>query len=289
MSSAAGAYSSGMVENRGRLAGKVALITGAARGLGAQIARRFQQQGATAIVTDLSGAEARALADAIGGDAYPLDVTDSAAVAEVFAKVAANHGRLDILVNNAGISGVEDRPEWVQHAHDVAMAQMADAMTGQPPSVHLEMTVGMTDDDWRRVLAVHLDGTFYCTREAMRIMGPQGSGSIINMGSIMGTSGSAGAPAYSAAKAGILGLTRAHALEFVSHGVRVNALAPGFITTPMTDAMGPMLPLIVAQTPMHRLGEPDDIAWAAVYLASDEAKFVTGQVLSPNGGWHMSQ
>jgi len=154
--------------------------------------------------------------------------------------------------------------------------------------VHLEVTVGMTDDDWHRVLAVHLDGTFFCTREAMRIMGTQGSGAIINMSSIMGTSGG-NLPAYCAAKAGILGLTRAHAREFVSQGVRVNAIAPGYIETPMTDVLSPIRPLIVAQTPMHRMGEPDDIAWAAVYLASDEAKFVTGQVLSPNGGWYMSQ
>ena len=278
-----------MAENRGRLAGKIALITGAARGLGEQTARRFQQEGATPIVTDLSLAAARAVADAIDGDAYALDVTDSAAVSEVFAKVAANHGRLDILVNNAGISGLEDRPEQVQHSYDVAMTQMADTAAGKPPSVHLEVTVGMTDNDWHRVLAVHLDGTFFCTREAIRIMGAQGSGAIINMGSVLGTSGSGNVPAYCTAKAGILGLTRAHAREFVSQGVRVNAIAPGYVVTPMTDTLSPMHPLIVAQTPMHRMGEPDDIAWAAVYLASDEAKFVTGQVLSPNGGWYMSQ
>ena len=104
----------------------------------------------------------------------------------------------------------------------------------------------------------------------------------------MGTSGG-NLPAYCAAKAGILGLTRAHAREFVSQGVRVNAIAPGYIETPMTDVLSPIRPLIVAQTPMRRMGDPDDIAWAAVYLASDEAKFVTGQVLSPNGGWYMSQ
>jgi NAD(P)-dependent dehydrogenase (short-subunit alcohol dehydrogenase family) len=142
------------------------------------------------IVTDLSWAGARAMADSVDGDAYALDVTDSTAVAEVFANVAANHGRLDILVNNAGISGLEDGPEQVQHSYDVAMAQMADTVAGKPPSVHLEVTVGMTDNDWHRVLAVHLDGTFFCTGEAMKIMGPQGSGAIINMGSIMGTSGS---------------------------------------------------------------------------------------------------
>ena len=278
-----------MTPTDGRLAGKVALITGAARGLGAQIARRFRDEGATPIVTDLSEEACRAVADTVDGDAYALDVTDSAAVTEVFAKVAANHGRLDILVNNAGISGMEDRPEEVQRAYDITMAQMADSMAGNPPSVFNDVTLRTTDEDWHRVLAVHLDGTFFCTREAMRIMGPQGAGTIINLGSIMGTSGGAGASAYCAAKAGILGLTRSHAREFVAQGIRVNAIAPGWIETAMTDALGPMRPLIAMQTPMGRMGDADDIAWAAVYLASEEAKFVTGQVLSPNGGWTMSQ
>ena len=278
-----------MTTNEGRLSGKIALITGAARGLGAQMARRFRDEGATPIITDLSEADCRTLADELGGDAYALDVTDSAAVTEVFAKVAANHGRLDILVNNAGISGMEDRPEEVQRGYDITMTQMADSMAGNPPSVFNDVTLRTTDDDWHRVLAVHLDGTFFCTREAIRIMGPQGAGAIINLGSIMGTSGGAGAAAYCAAKAGILGLTRSHALEFVAQGIRVNAIAPGWIETAMTDALGPMKPLISMQTPMGRMGDADDIAWAAVYLASDEAKFVTGQVLSPNGGWTMSQ
>src|SRR3954462_15227782 len=278
-----------MTSDQGRLAGKIALITGAARGLGAAMARRFRGEGATPIVTDLSEADARAVAEPLDGDAFALDVTDSAVVAEVFAKVAANHGRLDILVNNAGISGVEDRPEDVQRAYDITMAQMADSMAGNPRSVHPDTTLRTIDDDWHRVLAVHLDGTFFCTREAMRIMTAQRSGCVINLGSIMGTSGGGGAAAYCAAKAGILGLTRAHAREFVAQGIRVNAIAPGWIETAMTDALGPMKPLIVAQTPMLRMGDADDIAWAAVYLGSDEAKFVTGQVLSPNGGWYMSQ
>jgi 3-oxoacyl-[acyl-carrier protein] reductase len=278
-----------MTQDQGRLAGKVALITGAARGLGAAMARRFRDEGATPIITDLSEPDCRALADELDGDAYALDVTDSAAVAEVFAKVAANHGRLDVLVNNAGISGMEDRPEEVQRGYDITMAQMADTLAGNPPSVFNDVTQRTTDDDWHRVLAVHLDGTFFCTREAMRIMAPQRSGVVINLGSIMGTSGGGGAAAYCAAKAGILGLTRAHAREFVAQGIRVNAIAPGWIETAMTDALGPMKPLIVAQTPMQRMGDADDIAWAAVYLASEEAKFVTGQVLSPNGGWYMSQ
>ena len=276
-----------MTGNQGRLAGKVALITGAARGLGEQMARRFYDEGATAIVTDLSETAARAVADSIDGDAYALDVTDSAAVADVFAKVGANHGRLDILVNNAGISGMEHRPEEVQRNFDIGAAQLADTMAGNPPSVHLDVTERTTDDDWHRVLAVHLDGTFFCTRAAVQLMGA--GASIINLGSIMGTSGGAGAPAYGAAKAGIMGLTRAHAREFVTRQIRVNAIAPGWIETSMTDDLGPLIPMIAMQTPMGHLGDTDDIAWAAVYLASDEAKFVTGQVLSPNGGWTMNQ
>jgi 3-oxoacyl-[acyl-carrier protein] reductase len=120
-------------------------------------------------------------------------------------------------------------------------------------------------------------------------MAPQMSGVIVNMGSIMGSAGGAGAPHYCAAKAGIMGLTRSLARELVERNIRVNAIAPGYIDTPMTEPMGALRTLIEAQTPMRRLGEPDDIAWAAVYLASDEAKFVTGQVLSPNGGWVMNQ
>ncbi len=276
-----------MADHEGRLSGKVALITGAARGLGAAMARRFAEAGATPIVTDLSEGACREVADPLGGDAYALDVTDSAAVNEVFAKVAANHGRLDILVNNAGISGMENRPEEVQRNFDIGAAQLADTMAGKPPSVHLDVTERTTDEDWHRMLAVHLDGTFFCTRAALPLMGA--GGSIINLGSIMGTTGGAGAPAYGAAKAGIMGLTRAQAREFVSRGIRVNAIAPGWIETSMTDDLGPLRPMIAMQTPMGRFGDVDDIAWCAVYLASDEAKFMTGQVVSPNGGWTMNQ
>jgi 3-oxoacyl-[acyl-carrier protein] reductase len=207
----------------------------------------------------------------------------------MFEEVGRTHGRLDVLVNNAGISGVEGNEAMVRALGEVVERQMGERLAGGAVTTHVDLTVHTSDADWRRVIAVHLDGTFYCSREALRLMSAQGSGCIVNMGSIMGTSGGLGAAAYCAAKAGILGLTRALAREVVTRSIRVNAIAPGFIETDMTAPLGPLRRFFALQTPMGRFGDPDDIAWAAVYLASEEAKFVTGQVLSPNGGWHMSQ
>ncbi|HXZ85557.1 MAG TPA: SDR family NAD(P)-dependent oxidoreductase [Myxococcota bacterium] len=272
-----------------RLQGKVALITGAARGLGLAIARRFVEEGASVILNDVDESAADKAASPLGGLGIGADVSDSAAVRRMFATVAKRFGRLDILVNNAGISGVENDPELRAKFRDKQLQQAAELAAGGPIRTHLDAAVEVTDEAWHRMLAVHLDGTFFCSREALKIMNPQLSGTIINMGSIMGTSGGAGAVAYCAAKAGILGFTRALAREVVTRNIRVNAIAPGWIETDMTAFLDQMKLLIEASTPMHRLGEPDDIAWAAVYLASEEAKFVTGQVLSPNGGWHMSQ
>ncbi|MGI9622948.1 MAG: SDR family NAD(P)-dependent oxidoreductase [Acidimicrobiales bacterium] len=273
----------------GRLEGKTALVTGAARGLGAAIATRFRDEGASIIINDLREDAAKATAAELNGTAIAADVSDSASVAEMFSQVAADHGGLDILVNNAGISGFEGDPDGAREYAQNTLALAAEIGSGQPVQSHLDHAVNVTDEQWRNMLAVHLDGTFFCCREALRLMGDQGSGAIINMGSIMGTSGGAGAAAYCAAKGGILGLTRSLAREVVTRNIRVNALAPGFIETDMTSAVGDVLPLIALQTPMGRLGVADDIAWAAVYLASDEAQFVTGQVLSPNGGWTMNQ
>jgi len=272
-----------------RLEGKLALVTGGARGIGAQIARRFVQEGAAVILNDVDAVGVEKTAGELGGQALVADVSDPGAVRAMFERVAREHGRLDVLVNNAGISGIPDDPQRLQERLAVAAQQAAELAAGGPVRTHNDATLEVTDEDWRRMIAVHLDGTFFCSREALRIMGPQLSGAIVNMGSIMGTAGGAGTAPYCAAKAGILGLTRALAREVVTRNIRVNAIAPGWIDTEFIAPLGAFKQAIALQTPMNRLGEADDIAWAAVYLASEEAKFVTGQVLSPNGGWYMSQ
>jgi 3-oxoacyl-[acyl-carrier protein] reductase len=271
-----------------RLKDKVALITGAARGLGAAIGQRFAEEGAVVIINDLSLAAARATAERLGGHAVAGDVSDSAAVSAMFKEVDKIASRLDILVNNAGISGLEGRNDADQIVA-LRLKQADEMARGGPVETFLDGTVTTSDAGWRRMQGVHVDGTFYCTREALRRMNAQMSGVIINMASVMGTFGRPGNVAYSTAKAAVLGFTRALAHEVAVRNIRVNAIAPGWIHTDMTAPLGPLRSRIAAQTPLQRLGEPDDIAWAAVYLASDEAKFMTGQVISPNGGWYMSQ
>lgn len=272
---------------KARLEGRTALITGGGAGLGAAMARRFHEEGARVVVNDLDPGTAKVVAEEVGGSSYAADVSDSEAVRAMFEEVGRTLGRLDILVNNAGI-GSQDA-ESTARFNAKSLAQAAEVAAGGPIQTHLDRTVELSDAEWHRMIGVHLDGTFFCCREGLKIMSPQMSGSIINLGSIMGTAGGGGLPDYCAAKGGILALTRSLAREVASRGIRVNAIAPGWIETAMTDPVGDIRPLLEAQTPLGRFGEPDDIAWAAVYLASDEAKFVTGQVLSPNGGWHMSQ
>jgi len=272
----------------GRLEGKTALVTGAARGLGAAIARRFADEGATVIINDLNLDAARSTAEKLGGHGVVADVSDSASVAAMFADVKRLIPRLDILVNNAGISGLEGRNDVDQLiARRAKLAQ--ELASGGPVTSFIDGTTQTTDSHWRRMLGVHVDGTFFCCREALKIMNAQMSGAIVNISSVMGTFGRPGNVPYSTAKAAILGLTRSLAHEVSPRNIRVNAIAPGWIDTDMTAPLGVVRQQIAANTPLRRFGEPDDIAWAAVYLASDEAKFMTGQVVSPNGGWYMSQ
>ncbi len=266
-----------------RLKDKVALITGAARGLGYRMAQRFAEEGARVVINDLDADAAERAAASVQGYGVAADVSDPQAVQRMFEAVDDWAGQLDILVNNAGISGMEDNPEAAARRRAAAAAAAAGEI------VHNDATMEMPVEAWDRMLAIHLRGTFLCSQGALRIMTRTPGGAIISMGSIMGTFGRPGGTAYSAAKAGILGFTRALAHEVASRGIRVNAIAPGFIETDMTEPLRDARPMLEAQTPLGRFGDPDDIAWAAVYLASEEAKFVTGQVISPNGGWYMSQ
>lgn len=274
----------------GRVEGKVAIVTGGASGIGKASAGLLVREGARVVIADLNEVDGQKVADELGERAAFVrhDVTDESAWQSLIADTEARLGKLDVLVNNAGISGMEQDPALPERLARSAQ-QAAELAAGGPIVTHTDATVEMTDEQWQRMLAVHMNGTFYCSREALKIMGPALSGSIINMGSIMGTAGGAGNSAYCAAKAGILGFTRSLAREVVTRNIRVNAIAPGWIDTDMTAPLGDYRQMIAMQTPMGRFGTPDDIAWAAVYLASEEAGFVTGQVLSPNGGWHMSQ
>ena len=272
-----------------RLKGKVALITGGARGLGASIAKHFSDEGAKIILCDINTDVAIETAKELGGKAYYMDVSDSKNVEETFSKINLEFNRLDILVNNAGINGFENKQSLLDERIKVNNLQSKEfSETGKIKS-HFDVTVNLHDEDWHKMIGIHLNGTFFCTREALKVMNNQESGSIINMGSVLGTTGGPSSPHYSAAKAGILGFTRATARELASRNIRVNAIAPGYIDTEMTNHLGVVKKIVMSATPMKRFGDVEDIAWAAVYLGSDESKFVTGQTISPNGGFVMSQ
>ena len=275
--------------NMERLKGKVALITGGARGLGASIAKHFSNEGAKIILCDINTDLANKMANELGGKAYYVDVSNSKNVEETFSKIKSEFNRLDILVNNAGINGFENKQNLLDERIKVNNHQSKEfSETGKIKS-HFDVTVNLNDEDWHKMIGIHLNGTFFCTREALKIMNNQESGSIINMGSVLGTTGGPSSPHYSAAKAGILGFTRATARELASRNIRVNAIAPGYIDTEMTTHLGDVKKIVMSATPMKRFGNVEDIAWAAVYLGSDESKFVTGQTISPNGGFVMSQ
>jgi 3-oxoacyl-[acyl-carrier protein] reductase len=241
------------------LTGKAALVTGASGGIGGAIARALHKQGAA---VTLSGTRAEALEKLkgeLGERAHVVAAKmDDAADIERLAKEAeAAMGKLDILVNNAGIT-------------------------------RDQLSMRMKDDDWEAVLRVNLTGTFRLTRAAMRGMMRRRWGRVINITSIVGVTGNPGQANYAAAKAGLIGMSKSLAQELASRGITVNCLAPGFITTPMTDVLtDEQKKATLARVPMDRLGTPDEIAAGVVYLASDEAAYVTGQTLHINGGMAM--
>ena len=272
-----------------RLNGKVAVITGGAKGLGLSIAEKFYEEGCQIIICDILSSEANKVAKNLKGKSFGLDVSDSKQVLDVFNDINNLYNKIDILVNNAGINGFENRPDIIEERNRINKAQIREYSENKTIDTHFDVTVNMSDFDWFKMINIHLSGTFFCTREALKIMNKYNSGSIINMGSVLGTTGGPSSPHYSAAKGGILAYTRALARELASRNIRVNSIAPGYIDTDMTNHLGYVKELIKSQTPMKKFGVAEDIAWAAVYLASDEAKFMTGQTISPNGGFVMSQ
>jgi len=270
-----------------KLKDRVALVTGGGSGLGRAISLLFAEEGAHVIVNELRLETAEhtvsSLKGPAGGRAIQADVADSAQVKAMFATIARELGTLDILVNNAGIAfgPGDDRAEVNRKSEALIM----ELLSGQGGQTHLDVTQNLSDESWRRMLAVHLDGTFFCTREALRLMSKKNRGAIVNLSSVAALTGLEVVPHYSAAKGAILAFTRAVARDVASRGIRVNAICPGYIDTPMTERMSPLIrTAVIARTPLRRTGEPHEVAATALFLASDDSSFFTGQWLSPNGG-----
>jgi 3-oxoacyl-[acyl-carrier protein] reductase len=266
-----------------KLAGRVAIVTGGGSGIGRAVALRFAAEGARVAVADLNGDAAGRVAGevrAAGGTALATrtDVADSTQADALVAQVVREWTTVDVLVNNAGIG--ELSPALREHVQGAITG-----MLGGAGRRSLGVVARMDDAEWRRMIEVHLFGTFYCTRAALRVMEERGSGAIVNMASVAGLGGIPGLAHYGAAKAGIIGFTKSVALEVGGSNIRVNAIAPGLIDTPMTaDTPAMIRQMTLLRTPLGRAGTPDEVAAIACFLASDDASFVTGQVLSPNGG-----
>ena len=273
-----------------KLAGKTAFLTGAGSGLGAAIARLFAEHGARVCITDIDSAAAeRVAAGCSDAVALRCDVADPVSVRSAVAAFDDAMGGLDILVNNAGI--IHTDPSYLEEMQRRSQAQMMELVGNGKVTTHMDCIERITDEMFDRMMRIHMYGTFYCTREALPRMRTRGQGGrIINMGSIMGTASLQGAPDYCAAKGAILAFTRATAREAASYGVLINAIAPGYIDTPLLSPLQDQQKRIIAmQTPLGRLGTAEEIAAAALFLAGPDSTFVTGQVLSPNGGIYMSQ
>ena len=246
-----------------RFENQVAIVTGAGRGIGHAIAVRLASEGARVASVSRTEANAQRTADEINATrantakAYAVDVSDHARVQQVGARILEEFGRVDILVNNAGVT-------------------------------RDGLSMRMSLDDWDTVLNTNLKGAFNFAQAVQRSMIKQRSGRIINISSVIGLIGNAGQANYAASKAGLLGLTKSLAREMASRGITVNALAPGLIATDMTSVLSDEIrKSILSKIPLGLLGQPDDIASAVAFLASPEAKYITGQVLAVDGGMVM--
>jgi 3-oxoacyl-[acyl-carrier protein] reductase len=273
-----------------KLKDKIALITGAGSGFGRTIALQMAAEGARIAVNDINPQGIAATLEELKkigsqGLGVQADVGNVGQVKKMFEKLVADWGTIDILVNNAGVS---DFPNWGDFSLTVNQKylKMTEEVATHGKALEgMKVTSSFKDEYWLDMINVHLNGTFYCTREALKIMEEKRSGKIINMASICGIAGCAGAPSYSAAKAGIIGFTKSVAVEVIASGINVNAVAPGYVDTPLLNNMIPEVKAIItARKPIGRMGKPEEIASAVVYLATSDADFMVGQVMSPNGG-----
>jgi len=241
---------------------KVALVTGAAQGIGKAIALLLAREGADVVISDINIEKAEETAreiEAMGRKAVAVKVNVASLgdVEKMVQSVLDRFGRIDILVNNAGI------------ARDKLILRMA-------------------EEDWDAVIDINLKGTFNCTKAVVKHMSKQRSGKIVNIASVVGEMGNAGQANYSASKAGVIGLTKTIAREFAQRGINVNAIAPGYIETPMTDALPEKVKEeLKRMIPAERLGRPEDVAEAVLFLVSEASGYITGQVLNVNGGIYM--
>jgi 3-oxoacyl-[acyl-carrier protein] reductase len=245
-----------------KLKGKVALVTGAAQGIGKAVALLLARNGADIIVSDINLEKAEETAREVEGLgqralAVKTNVAEANDVEKMVQTALERFGRIDILINNAGIT--RDK-----------------------------LLLRMSDEDWDAVLGVNLRGTFLCTRAVIRPMAKQKSGKIVNIASVVGTMGNAGQANYGASKAGVIGFTKTVAREYAPRGINVNAIAPGYIETPMTEALPEKAKEeLKRMIPMDRLGKPEDVAEAVLFLVSEASTYITGQVLHVNGGIYM--
>ncbi len=264
------------------LDGQVAFITGAGSGLGAAFARRLAADGATVVVNDLNAEAAAAVAIAIDGDTAVFDVCDSVAFDTEVDKAVERHGRIDIMINNAGIAPPMDAQRF-----EVGMANQMLRMEGRIDEMQpIGATVSLSDAEWDRMIRVHLYGAFYGTRAALRHMEPARSGRIVNISSILGQLPAAGAPHYSAAKAAIIALTKSTAQEVAHLGIRVNAVCPGYIDTPLLAPFDDMMrAAITMRIGTGRMGRAEEMAEVVRFLSGPESSYCTGDVLTASGGY----
>jgi NAD(P)-dependent dehydrogenase (short-subunit alcohol dehydrogenase family) len=266
----------------GGLQDQVALITGAGSGLGAAFARRLAADGAHIVVNDLSAEAAEKTAADVGGEAVVFDVVDSAAFDAAVDAVVAQHGRLDIVVNNAGIAPPPNEARQERMLANLAL-RAAGRFDRQQP---VRALTSMSDDEWDRMIRVHLYGAFHGTRAAVRHMEERRSGAIVNIASVLGLKPTGGAAHYSVAKAAIIALTQAVAEEVAPLGVRVNAVCPGYTDTPLlsplTDEMRSMVKMRIG---MGRLAAPEEIAEVVRFLVGPESSYCSGEIISVSGGY----